>query len=164
MLRKILFVILALLIVIQFFRPAKNLSGDVTKDLSTLYDVPDNVRAILDRSCNDCHSNKTVYPWYAHVQPVGWWLNDHIQEGKHHLNFNEFASLRVAAQKKKMEESMEQIKKNEMPLDSYTWIHRNSILSDGDKEILNAWCQKIIDTLKARYPADSLVWKRPKRD
>jgi hypothetical protein len=163
MLKKILLVLLFIVVIIQFFRPSKNLSGDTEKDISTLYPVPDSVRNILDRSCNDCHSNKTVYPWYAYVQPLGWWLNSHINDGKRHLNLNNFASYRVAVQKKKMEDFMDQIKEDEMPLDSYTWIHRNALLSDADKEKLNTWCQGIIDTLKAKYPPDSLVLKRPKR-
>jgi hypothetical protein len=162
MIRKILIGLAFLVIIIQFFRPSKNLSADTSKDISTLYNVPDDVKVILQRACNDCHSNKTVYPWYAEVQPVEWWLNDHIVDGKRHLNLNSFTSLKVAVQKKKMEECMEQIKKNEMPLDSYTWIHKDAILSEADKQTINTWCNSIIDTLKAKYPPDSLVFKEQK--
>jgi hypothetical protein len=164
MIKKILFGILIIIIIIQFIRPAKNLSGDVSKDISTAYTVPDDVKAILERACNDCHSNKTVYPWYAEIQPVEWWLNNHIVEGKRHFNLNNFTALKVAVQKKKMEEFMEQIKNDDMPLSSYTLIHKNAELSEADKQTLNAWCQQIIDTLKAKYPADSLILKKQKWD
>jgi hypothetical protein len=162
MIRKIIIGLAIVVIVIQFFRPSKNLSADSGKDISKLYNVPDDIKLILQRACNDCHSNKTVYPWYAEVQPVEWWLNDHIVDGKRHFNLSNFASLKVAVQKKKMEECMEQIKKNEMPLDSYTWIHKDAILSETDKQTINTWCASIIDTLKAKYPPDSLIFKEPR--
>ena len=161
MIRKILIALLVILVLLQFYRPARNLSGEKSKDISTLYPVPDSVNNILEHACNDCHSNKTIYPWYAEVQPISWWLKDHVNDGKRHLNFNEFATYRLARQKKKMEEVTEQLKDDEMPLSSYTWIHRDAILSASEKEKLNAWAKSIVDTLKARYPADSLVL--PKR-
>ena len=162
MARKILFVLIAVIVIIQFFRPAKNVSGDTAKDISTLYPVPVNVREILDRSCADCHSNKTVYPWYAEVQPVGWWLNKHINDGKRHFNMNNFAGLRAAMQKKRMEDCLDEIKNDEMPLSSYTLVHTYAKLTDPEKATLNTWFEGVIDSLKARYPADSLVLKRRK--
>ncbi|MBZ4152212.1 heme-binding domain-containing protein, partial [Escherichia fergusonii] len=84
-----------LFVAAQAFRPAKNNSNDTSKDISKSYVVPENVKAILAKACNDCHSNNTKYPWYAEIQPVAWWLNDHIQDGKKHLNFNEFDGYRI---------------------------------------------------------------------
>jgi hypothetical protein len=162
MIKKILIGLAVLLVNIQFYRPSKNLSDDTSNDISMVYTVPDDVKAILQRSCNDCHSNKTVYPWYAEVQPVEWWLNDHIVDGKRHFNLNNFTAMKAAVQKKKMEECMEQIKKNEMPLNSYTWIHKDAILSEADKQTIYTWCRNIIDTLKAKYPPDSLILKQEK--
>ena len=162
MIRKILLGLAVLLLIFQFIRPEKNNSGDRSKDISTLYAVPENVNSILERSCTDCHSNKTIYPWYAVVEPVGWWLGNHVKDGKRHFNLNNFSAMRVAVQKKKMEELMDQIKDDEMPLSSYTLIHRDAELSPADKQILNLWCQQIIDNLKAKYPPDSLVFKREK--
>ncbi len=162
MIKKILLSLAILVVIIQFIRPAKNLSGDTSMDISTLYHVPDDVKAILQRSCADCHSNKTEYPWYAEVQPVEWWLNDHIVDGRRHLNLNNFTTLRPAVQKKKMEECIEQIKKDEMPLNSYLWIHKDAQLNETDKRTLYAWCNQVIDTLKATYPPDSLILKKEK--
>jgi hypothetical protein len=155
-----LFAIIFILLVIQFIRPEKNNSGDLSEDIGTAYEVPENVKSILQRSCNDCHSNKTEYPWYAEVQPVGWWLNSHVKDGKRHLNLNHFMALKVAQQKKKLEECMEQIKADNMPLNSYTWIHKDAEISEADKQTIYAWCQKIIDAIVAKYPADSLVLKK----
>ncbi|HNH22632.1 MAG TPA: heme-binding domain-containing protein, partial [Ferruginibacter sp.] len=111
-------------------------------------------------SCNDCHSNNTVYPWYAEVQPVAWWLNEHIEDGKKDLNFSEFASYRPRRQYKKLEEINELVKENEMPLNSYLWIHKDAKLSDQQKLTLANWVEATRDTLEARYPIDSLVRKK----
>ncbi|PWT74813.1 MAG: cytochrome C [Bacteroidetes bacterium] len=164
MIKKILLAFVVLFIIIQFFRPAKNISGDTTYDISTLYHVPENVNTLLKRSCNDCHSNMTQYPWYAHIQPVGWWLNNHIEEGKRHFNVNTFASYPAAMQKKRLEDCMEQLEHDEMPLGSYTLIHTYARLSEADKQILHEWCSATIDTIKSRFPPDSLVLKKRNRD
>ena len=159
--RKILLIIIVILIGIQFIRPAKNQSTDVlTSDISHTYPVPQNVSAILKKACNDCHTNNTVYPWYAEVQPVAWWLNHHIQEGKNELNFNEFTAYAVPRQYHKMEEVIEQVKEGEMPLWSYTLIHTDAKLTDEEKQTLINWAEGIRSTMKAKYPADSLVIKR----
>ena len=155
--KKILIGLLVILIVMQAFRPAKNTSNDTSKDISKTYAVPENVKVILAKACNDCHTNSTRYPWYAEVQPVSWWLNDHIKEGKRKFNLNEFDGYRIARQYKKMEECMEQLKEGEMPLPSYTLIHKDAILTDTEKQTLLNWCEVVRDSIKARYPADSLV-------
>ena len=158
--KKILIGLLVILIVMQAFRPAKNTSNDTSKDISKTYAVPENVKVILAKACNDCHTNSTRYPWYAEVQPVSWWLNDHIKEGKREFNLNEFDGYRIARQYKKMEECMEQLKEGEMPLPSYTLIHKDAILTDTEKQTLLNWCEVVRDSIKARYPADSLVIKK----
>ena len=160
MIKKILIVLALALVVIQFIRPAQNLSANTTNDISTLYPMPSDVKLIVDKACADCHSNKTAYPWYATIQPVAFWLADHVNEGKSEFNFNEFAGYRIAKQNHKLEEVIEQIKEGEMPLYSYTLIHRDANLTDAEKATLINWCQNIMDTIKATYPADSLILKR----
>lgn len=152
--------LLVLCVLIQFFRPAKNRSGDTTHDITTAFAVPPPVLDILKTSCYDCHSNFTHYPWYAEIQPVAWWLADHIKEGKRELNFNAFTARRAAIQNKKFEELVEQVKEGEMPLSSYTLIHWDAKLTDAEKQQLIGWAEAMQDTMKARYPADSLVLKR----
>ncbi|HRR07229.1 MAG TPA: heme-binding domain-containing protein [Rhodothermales bacterium] len=160
MAKKVTAGILTILVVIQFIRPTKNDTGDETKSISTQFPVPANVQVILKRACNDCHSNKTVYPWYSNIQPLGWWLNDHVNEGKRELNFSAFASYRPAKQFHKLEEISKVLKKGEMPLDSYTWIHKDAVLGNAKKKALMDWAESLRSTLKARFPADSLRTKR----
>ncbi|MCB0837831.1 MAG: heme-binding domain-containing protein [Bacteroidetes bacterium] len=162
MIKKILIGLLAILVIIQFIRPTKNNSNDTTYDVTTRYEVPEEVASILKVACNDCHSNNTVYPWYSNLQPVGWILNNHVVDGKRHLNFSEFTKLRVAIQNHKFEEVVETVEEKEMPLESYTsfGLHPEANLSDDQRQVLIKWAQTQMDTLKAHYPADSLVLRR----
>ena len=161
MIKKILIGLLVVLVLLQFVRPARNLSGDTSKDISTIYPMSDSVKQSVNKACADCHSNKTVYPWYASVQPLSFWLDHHVDEGKREINFNEFASYRIGKQNHKLKEVIEQIKENEMPLASYTLIHKDAKLTEAEKATLIQWCQGIMDTIKSKYPADSLTSKRP---
>lgn len=159
--KKILLALLVILLVLQAFRPTKNLSANTENDISVSYAIPTEVKTILAKACNDCHSNKTEYPWYANIQPVAFWLNDHVVDGKRHMNFNEFNKYRIAKQYKKLEECIDEVKDGEMPLESYTMIHKNAILTEAEKTTLTNWCLTVRDSIKAKYPADSLVL--PKR-
>ncbi len=159
MLKKIGLVLLIALVVIQFFRPEKNESNDLTYDIATMYEVPDEVDEILRVSCNDCHSNKTKYPWYAEIQPVGWWLNDHVEDGKRHLNFSELTKRPIAIQNHKFEETVEMVEEKEMPLESYTYfgLHPEANLTDAQRQVLIKWAKEQMAFLADNYPADSLV-------
>ena len=138
--KKILIGLLVVLVLIQFIRPAKNISEiPSTNDIRVHYSVPANVESILKRSCYDCHSNNTSYPWYANIQPLGWWLNNHIVEGKAELNFSEFATYKPKKAAHKLEETAEMVEHGEMPLSSYTVIHKNAILSKEDAAVIISW-------------------------
>ena len=158
--KRILLILLIIFIVMQAFRPAKNNSNDTTKDISKSYVVPENVKVILTKACYDCHSNHTRYPWYAEVQPVSWWLAGHIKDGKREINFNEFDGYRIGRQYKKLADCIKQVKEGDMPLPSYTIIHKDAILTDTEKLVLLNWFEVLRDSIKARYPADSLVIKK----
>src|SRR3981081_1898383 len=117
MIRKILIVLLVVIIIIQFIRPTHNKTeGRQPNYIGSVYPVPEDVKAILDKACMDCHSNNTRYPWYDKIQPVAWWLNYHIREGKKKLNFDEFLSSAPKKQDDNMKEVVKQVKENEMPL------------------------------------------------
>ncbi len=165
MLKKILLGLVAVLVLIQFIRPEKNESDDNTYDISTTYKVPEDVNHLLQVSCNDCHSNKTEYPWYSNVQPVAWFLNNHVVDGKRHLNFSNFTSLPLAIQYHKFEEIVEMVEEKEMPLPSYTYfgLHPEADLTPEQQGRIVDWSKEQMAYLKATYPADSLVRKpRPK--
>jgi len=162
MFKKILIALLVVFIVIQFFRPEKNDSNDITYAITTKYEVPDEINQIFSVACNDCHSNKTEYPWYANVQPVAWWLNGHIVDGKRHLNFSEFTKRPIAIQNHKLEETIEMVEKRDMPLESYTYLglHGEANLTEEQRQLIIDWAKRQMAYLKDTYPADSLVMPR----
>jgi hypothetical protein len=159
--RKIGIGAVAIFALAQLIRPAKNISGDETSSIHKKFALPADVKATLEVACNDCHSNTTVYPWYAEVQPVAWWLQNHVKDGKRHLNLSTLGAKPAYLQNHKMEELQEMIEKGEMPLNSYTWVHGNAVLSEAQKSAIIAWSKTVRDSLVARFPADSL--KMPPR-
>lgn len=162
MIKKISIALLVILVLIQFIPVEKNDSGDQQFNISNNYEIPGNVQTILKNACNDCHSNQTEYPWYSKIQPVGFWLNNHIQDGKRHLNFSEFTNRPLAYQNHKLEETIEMVEQNEMPIPSYTYmgLHPEANLTEGEKQEIIDWAKSQMAMLKATYPADSLVMRR----
>ena len=151
MIKKIVLGLLVLFIVLQFVRPARNeSSAPYPNDISTAYNVPDDVHTILAKACYDCHSNNTRYPWYTNIQPVGLWMGNHVNEGKGELNFNEFASYKKKRQAHKMEELVELVEEGEMPLSSYTWIHKDAVLTPEEKALLVNWAKALHQQIKSQ--------------
>jgi hypothetical protein len=139
--KKILYTGLIIFLLMQLYQPARNesLEQDVTTDFTKVYNVPKNVETILRTSCYDCHSNSTNYPLYSYIQPVRFFMERHIIEGKENLNFNEWGNYSNRKQKNKLDRIAKQIKSNEMPLASYTLIHRNAFLTTTQKEKIINW-------------------------
>ena len=161
MIKKILVFLLIILIVIQFIRPQKNIHpGPQPADISTLYPVPKDVDSLLAVACKDCHTNNTRYPWYNNIQPVAWFLANHVKDGTRSFNLNEFATYPVARQYDKIEEIKKQIDKGDMPLSSYTLIHRDAKLTDAEKNTIITWSENIRKDMEAKYPKDSLIRKK----
>ena len=125
---------------IQFYRPDYTNPPVVeSENLLAGNQVPENVKAILVRSCADCHSNETVYPWYSRISPGSWFLASHINEGRREMNLSTWNKSEDRRKKKKLEEICEQIQSKEMPLPSYLWIHRGAKLSAEEIETLCDW-------------------------
>ena len=150
-------VLLIGLVVIQFFRPEKNIHpGDQPNAITKKFPVTAELKTILDKACMDCHSNNTRYPWYYNIQPVAWWLANHVNDGKKELNFDEYTNRRPRFQYRRMEQTIELVKDGEMPLDSYTWTHKDAILTEEEKTKIYDWARSVRSALEAQYPMDSL--------
>jgi hypothetical protein len=127
-------------IAIQFVRIDRtNPPVDPSLTIEAHMNVPADIQMVLARSCNDCHSHKTVYPWYTNVAPVSWWLRDHLDEGRGHLNFSEWGKLDAASREHKLEEICEEVTAKKMPLPSYTWGHSEAVLSDTEIASICSW-------------------------
>lgn len=160
-LKVILVIVIIGLIAIQFIRPEKNLGEEIAANqITAKYQIPQEVEQILKVSCYDCHSNTTHYPWYSNIQPVAWWLDDHIVEGKDELNFSTFMEYPVWRQYKKFKEIGEEVKDGEMPMASYILLHRDAVMSADQKSLVQNWVANTMKEMEAQYPAKSL--EKPK--
>jgi hypothetical protein len=138
--RKIAVLLLILLVVTQFIQPTKNISQGLSEnDISKVYAIPPGLHETLVTKCYDCHSNNTKYPWYANIQPIGWWLAAHVHEGKEHLNFSEFKTYKPEKASHKLEDLREVIEDGSMPLAPYITFHRESKITAADAKAINAW-------------------------
>jgi Haem-binding domain len=125
---------------IQFVRPDRTNPPVVqAQTLDATTDVPPDIKMILGRSCSDCHSNQTLYPWYSNVSPFSWFLADHIRDGRKELNFSEWSTYAPRKKAKKLDELCEQVSSGEMPLPSYLWIHRDAKLTASESQALCDW-------------------------
>jgi len=138
--RKVGLLLLIIFIVMQFIQPKKNQAeGISSNDISNAVTLPKDVHQLLIKKCYDCHSNNTTYPWYFHVQPVGWWLAAHVHEGKEHLDFSEFKSYKPERVNHKLEEIGEVIEDGSMPLKAYTVIHKGAAVTESEAKAIQTW-------------------------
>ncbi len=141
--KKIAIVFLIVLIGMQFYRPEKNKAkGDYVAAFEAETQPSAEVKQILKTACYDCHSANTEYPWYNNIAPVSYWLADHIEDGKRHLNFSDWDNYDNKKKDHKLEEVIEEVKEGKMPLNEYTWTHADADLSDEQINALVAWAKK----------------------
>ncbi len=146
--KKVAYALLAVFVVIQFIRPERNLGKRETEN--TIF-VNSAIANILEKSCYDCHSNGTDYPWYTNIQPLGFWMNHHVNEGKEELNFSEFEAYSLKRKLHKLKEIKEQVENGEMPISSYIWMHGSAELNNDQKQMLYEWVEEtrkyLVDTI-----------------
>jgi len=146
--KKVLILLLIVFVGIQFVPTNRNQSTEILDtDFSKTFEVPQDVQQLLETSCYDCHSNNTNYPWYNKIQPVSWFLEHHIEEGKEELNFSDFGSYSGRKQKSKLKSVISQIEDDKMPMPSYTFMHADAKLSEADKKLLINWVANLRDGL-----------------
>lgn len=142
--KKILWLLLLVFVIAQFFGPEKN-QGDLVSIDAFLAETnpPEDVKKILESTCYDCHSDVTRYPWYNNITPVNYWLADHIDHGKKHFNLSNWEGNSLKKKDHKFEELIEMVEKKEMPLPSYTWTHTEAKLSDSQIKAVIAWANQV---------------------
>ena len=135
--------IIVLVIGIQAIRPARtNPPVDESQTINAHTQMTSEFASILDRSCRDCHSNKTIWPWYTNVAPVSWWLSNHVNDGRRSLNMSEWGKLPTDRQERKLLQICDEVQDGNMPLSSYTPVHPAAKLSEQDKKILCSWTEQ----------------------
>lgn len=147
--KKILIALLVVLVAIQFFQIDKtNPVADEKLDFLVINNTSPEIALQIKASCYDCHSNQSTYPAYTYVQPIGWFVKNHIEDGKKHLNFSEFGNYSAKKQAHKMEECYELVEESEMPLSSYTLIHDEAVLSKEQQTTLINYFKEIEKGIK----------------
>ena len=142
----ILMVLLAVLLLIQLVRPQKNTAAiPAGKAFVDTFKLSEQVNAILAVSCYDCHSNNTDYPWYSEIQPMAWFMDKHIKDGKEKLNFDELPSYGSRRLNSKFTQITKQVEQGKMPLNSYLWMHGGARLSMEDKRLLIDYFNSLTD-------------------
>ena len=107
---------------------------------------PAGVAAILERSCYDCHSNRTKWPWYSRVAPASWLVAHDVGEGREHLNFSHWNEYPAKDRARLADEAVEEVEKGEMPMKIYLLLHRGAKVDAGDLDVLRAWAREDVST------------------
>jgi hypothetical protein len=149
-LKKLFLGFTAVFVVLQFIRPEKNLSATPPgkDDFIVRLAPPPEVKTMLQNACYDCHSDNTRYPWYAEIQPNGWWLKSHIDDGKREFSFSGFGEYSPKKQATKIEALIDVISSRTMPLPSYTWVHRDAIFTEAQLKTLITWLESAQEKLE----------------
>jgi hypothetical protein len=134
----------ALLIAIQFIRPARtNPAVDLHQTLHAAATVPPAIQSILQRSCNDCHSDETRWPWYSAVAPVSWWVINDVNQGRRHLNFSRWlppgSGDPAQYTRQRFYAICKSVQAHEMPIAAYTLTHPEAQLSSADIKAICDW-------------------------
>lgn len=142
----ILIILIAVFIIAQFFGPEENTYQQVPDtDIAKVENVPAEVMSILKTSCYDCHSNNTSYPWYDKITLVNYYLAEHVEDGKKHLNFSEWEKLSHQKKQHALKEILEEVEAKEMPLKSYLLLHQGANLSLAEVKTLKNWINKALE-------------------
>ena len=146
--KKIVIGLALVFIFMQFFTIDKaNPPVEAGVDMVNVEQVPTEIAGILKTSCYDCHTNESLYPWYTNIAPVSWWIKKHINEGRDELNFSEWGSYSLRRKDHKLDEIVEMIDEEEMPLNSYLIAHGDASLSAEQKSQLVEWAKAVREEL-----------------
>lgn len=147
-------------IIAQFFRPEReNPSFDTHQSIWADTHLTSKVKSIFQRSCINCHSFETDWPWYSNISPISWWIAHHVESGRKHLNFSTWLNRPPEKRISKLESIMEEVHSNRMPMPSYLLLHDSARLSKDDITVLEEWIklyQEQVKTLRANQQSDTI--------
>lgn len=151
MVKRALLVLIVVLVFAQAYRPEKiNPSVDPARDVQAHLQVSPEVGRVFERSCKDCHSNATVWPWYSHVAPVSWMIASDVREARKHMNLSEWDSYSPKKAGRVLEEICEVMEEDEMPLWSYRIMHSGTRLNESERKLVCAWAESQRAVIESR--------------
>lgn len=134
--KTVLFAVLVLLVGVQLI-PVQRTNPREGAEIV----APADLKAILDRSCYDCHSNETKWPWYSYVAPVSWLIAHDVTEGREQMNFSVWRGYEAKDRARLSEEAVEEVSKGGMPIKAYLFLHRGAKIRPGEVDVLKAWAR-----------------------
>jgi hypothetical protein len=135
-------VVVVLLVAAQFVRPEKtNPPIQEEHRLETHVQLSPEISSLLNRACFDCHSNRTEWPWYSNIAPVSWFVIDHVNHGRRHLNFSEWGKYQKHERDELLGSIAKMVRMGEMPLDSYNLLHPEARLTGAERGDIQEWAQ-----------------------
>jgi acyl-CoA reductase-like NAD-dependent aldehyde dehydrogenase len=134
----------------QLFRPDRsNPPVDAAQSVQATATVPAAVDAVFRRSCYDCHSSETRWPWYSGVAPVAWAVAGDVHEARAQFSFSEWGTYPVRKRVAILEKMCDEVREGKMPLKQYLWLHRDATLSEADWKAVCDWSAEEADRLAA---------------
>ena len=138
--KRLVFGVIGLLAVIQAIRPSRtNPAVDPKNEIAAHLMVPPEVAAIFDRSCSDCHSNRTIWPSYSGVAPISWLIAYDVNHGRRALNFSEWGTGTAKTNTDALQEICKELTEKEMPGPIYPILHPTARLTESDIQTVCSW-------------------------
>ena len=109
--------------------------------VQTEISAPPDVMRVLEKSCYDCHSHETVWPWYSRVAPVSWLVVQDVTEGRENLNFSTWNAYDEREQVHNIKEIVEEVEKGKMPLPKYVRQHPQARVTPEELALLKEWAE-----------------------
>ena len=143
-LKRSFFLIVILMAAIQFVRPSRtNSPVDPSREITAVHPAPPEVASTLRRSCDDCHSNRTIWPWYSNVAPISWLVAHDVNTGRSALNFSDWSAINVEKRRESVGKICEEVRDGEMPMPQYVVLHPRARLTTSDAQALCSWALHI---------------------
>ena len=134
---------LAAAFIIQLARPARtNPPTDPARTLTARMHLPPGADAVLTRACRDCHSHETRWPWYSNVAPISWFVIDHVNHGRQHFNYSDWAQYDADQRAKILKDICGTVREGEMPMTTYLWLHRDARVTEAEVATLCGWTER----------------------
>ena len=149
----------------QFYRPDRpNPPVDPSQTLEANLQVPDGVLSLIERSCTDCHTHGTDWPWYSNVAPASWLVAHHATHGREYVNFDRWGEMTAYEVQDCLDEIAEVVESGEMPLPVYLPLHPEAQMTDAERDQLVAWATSTRDRLREEIGGDAAAETDDGRD
>ena len=137
--------LLVVLVLIQLVQPSRTNPPVIpSRSLEAHMEVPPEVQTVLKRSCYDCHSSATVWPWYSHVAPVSWYVIDDVNTGRRHVDFQNWeAQVNEQKGKERLGQVCKLIREGKMPPADYRVMHKGTDVTPEETNAVCAWSRKV---------------------